>query len=222
MTLSSSLHSPSADATDHMFYAVNVCNCFSSLSIENSPVMESNDEKIPTANLHWKVMESPVSSLVREAITTPTIVDSNVPDNGAAVELSLAEQDQFPPSDNSYGVDTVDCPVALSSSLDSLSTNSTVCNTDVCNHFSSLPIENILVMESNVDKIPVDRIVVESSVSNLAGEAVTTPTNMDSDSPVNGAAIELSLAQLPPTCVRNLSRPAVVSDVVLASFGKWE
>ena len=75
------------------------------------------------------------------------------------------------------------------------------------------------MMESNIGKIPADRIVVESSVSNLAGEAVTTPTNMDSDSPVTGAANKLSLAQLPPICVRNLSRPAVVSDVVLASFG---
>ena len=42
VTLSSSLDSPSADATDHMFYAVDVCNCFSSLSVENIPVMESS------------------------------------------------------------------------------------------------------------------------------------------------------------------------------------
>ena len=34
VTLPSSLDSPSADATDHMFYAVDVCNCFSSLSRE--------------------------------------------------------------------------------------------------------------------------------------------------------------------------------------------
>ena len=110
--------------------------------------------------------------------------------------------------------------MTLSSSLDYPSANATdnVCNTDVCNRFSSLPIANTPVMESNVDKIPADRTVMESSVSNLAGEAITTP-NMDSDFPVNGAAIELSLAQLPPTCVKNLSRPAVVSDVVLTSFG---
>ena len=113
----------------------------------------------------------------------------------------------------------VDCPVALSSSLHSPSANATVnvCNTDVCNNFSTVPIENTSVIKSNVDKIPADRTVVESSVSILAGEAVTTPTNMDYDSP--GAAIELSLAQLPPTGVGSLSRPAVVSDVVLASFG---
>ena len=41
VTLPSSLDSPSADATDHMFYAVDVCNRFSSLSVENIPVMES-------------------------------------------------------------------------------------------------------------------------------------------------------------------------------------
>ena len=83
--------------------------------------------------------------------------------------------------------------------------------TDVCNHFSSL--HNYYrehPIECNVDKIPANRTVVESSVSNLAGKAVTTPTNMDSDSPVNGAAIKLSLAQFLPTCVGNLtfSRPA--------------
>ena len=110
--------------------------------------------------------------------------------------------------------------MTLSSSLDYPSANATdnVCNTDVCTHFSSLPIANTPVMESNVDKFPADRTVMESSVSNLAGEAVATP-NMDSNFPVNRAAIELSLAQLPPTCVENLSRPAVVSDVVLTSFG---
>ena len=68
-------------------------------------MMESNVDEIPAANLHWKVMESSVSSLVGEIVTTRNIVDSDVPDNGAAVELSLAEQDQFPPSDDSYGVD---------------------------------------------------------------------------------------------------------------------
>ena len=62
-------------------------------------------------------------------------------------------------------------------------------------------------MESNVDKIPADRTVTESSVSNLAGEAVATPTNVDSDVPVNGAAVELSLAQLLPYCVGNLNEP---------------
>ena len=42
VTLSSSLDSPSVDATDHMFYAVDVCNRFSSLSVENIPVIESS------------------------------------------------------------------------------------------------------------------------------------------------------------------------------------
>ena len=45
VTLCSSLHSPSADATDHMFYAVDVCNWFSSLPIENRPLMELNDRE---------------------------------------------------------------------------------------------------------------------------------------------------------------------------------
>ena len=36
VTLSSSLDSPFADATDHMFYAVDVCNRFSFLSIEKA------------------------------------------------------------------------------------------------------------------------------------------------------------------------------------------
>ena len=52
---------------------------------KNSTVMEPNVDETPAANLHWKVMKSSVSSLVVGAITTPTIVDSDVPDNGAAV-----------------------------------------------------------------------------------------------------------------------------------------
>ena len=110
--------------------------------------------------------------------------------------------------------------MALSSSLDSPSANATVnvCSTGIYNHFSSVPIEHTPLIESNVDKIPADMTVIESSVSNLATETVTTPTSMDRDSPVNGAAIELSLTLLPPTCAGNLSRPTVVSDVVPASF----
>ena len=50
-------------------------------------MMEFNVDKTPAANLHWKVMESSVSSLVAEGVTTPTIVESDVPDNGAAVSL---------------------------------------------------------------------------------------------------------------------------------------
>ena len=88
VTLSSSLASPPVDATDHVFYAVDVCNRFSSLSLENSSVMESNVDMIPAANLH---MQSSVSSLVGEAVTTTTIADSDSPDNEAAVALSSAK-----------------------------------------------------------------------------------------------------------------------------------
>ena len=35
------------------------------------------------------------------------------------------------------------------------------------------------MMDSHVEKIPVDRTVTESSVLALAEEAATTPTNMD-------------------------------------------
>ena len=51
MTLPSSLDSPSADATDHMFYAVDVCNQFSFLSIKNSSVMESSQATNCTINI---------------------------------------------------------------------------------------------------------------------------------------------------------------------------
>ena len=83
---------------------------------------------------------------------------------------------------------------------------------DVCSHFSFLPIENTSVMESNADKIPVDRTVTRSSVPTLAREAVATPTNMD-----NRATVEFSLAQPPSSCVGNLSEPAVVPDVDLGN-----
>ena len=87
VTLSSSLSSPSTDATDHVCYTFDVCNHFSSLPIE----IESNVGVIPAVNLHWKVMESYVSSLVGEAVTTPTIVATDVPDRETAVKLALAE-----------------------------------------------------------------------------------------------------------------------------------
>ena len=83
---------------------------------------------------------------------------------------------------------------------------------DVYSCVSSLPVENTPVMESNVDKILVDRTATESSVPTLAGEAVTTPTNMDSDVPVNSAAVKLSLSN---SCEGNISEPAVVPDVDL-------
>ena len=52
VTLSSSLDSQSADATDHnMFYAVDVCNHFSSLFAENSPVMESSQVSNSISNI---------------------------------------------------------------------------------------------------------------------------------------------------------------------------
>ena len=60
--------------------------------------------------------------------------------------------------------------------------------------------------------------LLQSSISNLGGEAVTIPTNVDSEIPVNGAAVELSLAQPPPYCMGNLSKPAVIPDVDLASI----
>ena len=51
VTSSSSLNSPSAYTTDHMFYAVDVCNCFSFLPIENSPVVESSQASNSTSNI---------------------------------------------------------------------------------------------------------------------------------------------------------------------------
>ena len=42
-------------------------------------------------------------------------MNSGVLDNGAAVELSLAKRDQLLPTDG--GVNTIGCPVPLSSSL---------------------------------------------------------------------------------------------------------
>ena len=66
------------------------------------------------------------------------------------------------------------------------------------------------MLESNVDKIPAATLrgtVTVSSISSLAGEDVTTPTNMDSDVPVNIAAVEISLAeqeQLSASCVGTL------------------
>ena len=74
------------------------------------------------------------------------------------------------------------CPVTLSISLDSSSTDATelVCSAvDVCNHFSFLLIESTLVIESNVDVTPTANIcwkVMESSVSSLVGEVVTILT----------------------------------------------
>ena len=50
-TLSTSLDSPSTDATDHMFYAVDVCSRFSSLSVENIPVMESGQASNSTTSI---------------------------------------------------------------------------------------------------------------------------------------------------------------------------
>ena len=98
--------------------------------------------------------------------------------------------------------------MALSSSLDSPSANATdnVCYTvDHCSCFSSLPIENAPVMKANIDKAPADRTVTESSVPTLAGEAVTTPTYMESmfllmELPLNFPYL---IAQPLPFCVKN-------------------
>ena len=51
VTLSSSLDSPSTNATDHMFCVVDVCNRLSSLSVESSPVMESSQTSNSTSNI---------------------------------------------------------------------------------------------------------------------------------------------------------------------------
>ena len=51
VTLSSSLDSSSADATDHIFYAVNACNLFSFLSMENSPVIKSSQVTNSASNI---------------------------------------------------------------------------------------------------------------------------------------------------------------------------
>ena len=81
---------------------------------------------------------------------------------------------------------------------------------DVCNRWFLFPayLENTLVMESNVDEIPAGTLcgtVTKSSISSLSGGVVTTPTNMDSDVPVNGAAwLNENNFALPSSCVENL------------------
>ena len=64
-----------------MCYAVHICNRFAFPSIENTPVMESNVDVIPAANLCWQVMESSAPSLVGETVTTPTNLNKSVPVN---------------------------------------------------------------------------------------------------------------------------------------------
>ena len=59
--------------------------------------MESNVDKIPAADLHGKVTKNSVSSLLGEAVTSSTNLDSDVPDNGAAIGLSLSGQEQLTP-----------------------------------------------------------------------------------------------------------------------------
>ena len=58
--------------------------------------MESSVDEISAADLHGQVTKNSVSSLVGESFNN---VDSDIPDNGAAVELSLqlAGQEQLPP-----------------------------------------------------------------------------------------------------------------------------
>ena len=68
VVLSSYLDPLSAYATDNVCCAIDVCNHFSSLPIENTPVMESNVDEIPAAHLHEKVAKSSISSLVEEAV----------------------------------------------------------------------------------------------------------------------------------------------------------
>ena len=57
VALSGSLDSPFTDATDYVSYTVDVCNHFFSLPLEYTPVIESNVDEIPAADLHGKVTE---------------------------------------------------------------------------------------------------------------------------------------------------------------------
>ena len=79
VTLSSSLDSPSADATDHMFYAVDVCNRFSSLSVENIPVMESSQASNSTSIIatSGNIMSSSSSST---SLNTSSTTMDTLPD----------------------------------------------------------------------------------------------------------------------------------------------
>ena len=52
---SDSLDSPSADTMDYVCYAIDVCNCFSFLPIENTLMMKPNFDQIPAADLHRKL-----------------------------------------------------------------------------------------------------------------------------------------------------------------------
>ena len=72
VALFSSLDSLSANATDNVHYIIDVGNCFSSLPIENTPVMVFNVDRIPAVTLHETVAESSISGLAGEAITAPT------------------------------------------------------------------------------------------------------------------------------------------------------
>ena len=82
VTLSNSLHSPSADATDHMFYAVDVCNRFSSLTVENIPVMESSQASISTSIIatSGNIVDDMSSSSSSTSLNTSSTTMDTLPD----------------------------------------------------------------------------------------------------------------------------------------------
>ena len=76
-----------------MHYAADVGNCFSSLPIENTPVMVFNVDRTPavTVTVLFMGQLQRVPFLVwLESDEVPTHMDSDVPVNGAAVELKLS------------------------------------------------------------------------------------------------------------------------------------
>ena len=82
VTLSSSLHSLSADATDHMFYAVDVCNRFSSLTVENIPVMESSQTSNSTSIIatSGNIVDDMSSSSSSTSLNTSSTTMDTLPD----------------------------------------------------------------------------------------------------------------------------------------------
>ena len=54
-------------------------------------MVKSNFDKITAATLHGTVTEGSISGLVGEDVTDPTNMDSDVPVNKVAIELSLGE-----------------------------------------------------------------------------------------------------------------------------------
>ena len=82
VTLSSSLDSLSVDAIDHMFYAVDVCNCFSSLSVENIPVMESSQASNSTSIIatSGNIADDMICSSSSTSLNTSSTTVDTLPD----------------------------------------------------------------------------------------------------------------------------------------------